>query len=265
MRRYTALEKRCKLRSMMVSAVPTISSLSEVHSAAPHAGYDIIADEYYEPRHVTSRNFDAATRAYLREQPFSYPNYGLALDLGAGKGRLSEYCGIAPTRIVHADVALRMLTLPQRELALGRIAADALTLPFKAGAFTIVAAFLFDPFNERGFFAQVARVMRSGGVFIGTIPHYEWGLALRSGMGRADEAIFVLKSGQRIARPSILSRPEQLADDLTGVGLHIVKNEALTLPRDATPISPDIEIPARMMGVSVYRIPIVQLVIATRV
>jgi len=259
------LGKRCTLPYMVRDAT-SASAVSDSRPAAPQAGYDIIADEYYEPRHITSRNFDAATRAYLYERPFSFPNHGLALDLGAGKGRLGEYCGVAPTRIVHADVALRMLTLPERELAVGRVLADALALPFKTGVFTIVAAFLFDPFNERGLFAQVARVMSRDGMFIGTIPHYEWGLALRSGIGKSlDEAIFALKGGERIARPSVLSRPEHLADDLTGVGLQIVKNEALTLPRDVTRISPDIEVPARVMRESVYRIPIVQLVIATRV
>jgi SAM-dependent methyltransferase len=249
----------------MVSAVTTLPSVREVQSAVPH-GYDIIADEYYEPRHVTSRNFDTATRAYLREYPFSYSNHGLALDLGAGRGRLGEYCGVTPTRIVQADVAPNMLTLPEREQALGRVVADALVLPFKAGAFTIVAAFLFDPFNQGSFFSEVARVLNRGGMFIGTIPHYEWGRALRSGDGKSlHEAVFVLKSGERVTRPSILSRPEQLADQLTRAGLHVVKNEALTLPREVTLVSPDIEMPARIMRESVHRIPIVQLVMATKV
>lgn len=250
----------------MVRDLILTSRGKDVETAAAHAGYDIIADEYYESRHVTSRNFDAATRAYLREQPAEFPTRGMALDLGAGKGRLGEYCGIAPKRIVQVDVSLRMLTLPERESALGCVRADALALPFKAGVFTTIAAFLFDPFNQSALFAQVARVMVSGGMFIGTIPHYEWGRALRAGTGNsADKAVFTLKNNERVARPSVLSRPELLAHHLSAAGLEIVTNEALTLPRDVERISPDIEAPARMMGLSVYDIPIVQLVIAKRV
>lgn len=229
------------------------------------AGYDILADEYYEPRHITSRNFDAATQACLRERPCSLPNHGLALDLGAGKGRLGEYCGLTPRRIVQADISLRMLALPGREFALGRVLADALALPFRTAAFTIVAAFLFDPFNARDLFAEVARVLSPGGIFIGTIPHYDWGVALRSSGGKSvDEAVFILKTGERIAQLSMLSRPEQLVQELTVAELQVVRTEALTLPQDVTRISPDIEGPARLMGKSAHSMPIIQLVIARR-
>jgi SAM-dependent methyltransferase len=251
---------------MISQTAPASVVTRDATSLAPHRGYDILADEYYSPRHVTSRNFDMATHAYLQNHPVPTPEKGLALDLGAGKGRLREYCGVQPMRIVQTDLSARMLTLPARELALGRVQAGALALPFKASSFSIVAAFLFDPFNEEGLFEEIARVLSSGGVFIGTVPHNEWGLTLRSGTGRPmDEAVFVLDDGATIVQPSALSRPDQLADRLTSVGLTIVKNEALKLPRDVTNISPDIERPARITGQSVYSIPIVQLVVARRV
>ncbi|MBZ5510359.1 MAG: class I SAM-dependent methyltransferase [Acidobacteriia bacterium] len=228
-------------------------------------GYDLIADEYYEPRHITSRNFDAATQTYFREQRFPFPSDGLALDVGAGRGRLGEYCGISPMQILQLDLAPEMLRLPSRESALGRIQADALALPFKTGVFAIVAAFLFDPFNQRLFFEQVSRVLKRGGVFVGTIPHYAWGVALRSYRGNAvDEAVFALKTGERVSQPSFLSRPEELSERLEGAGLSVIKSEALTLPHDVIRISPDIEAAARVMGQSAYNIPIVQAVIATR-
>jgi len=158
-----------------------------------------------------------------------------------------------------------MLILPAREPALGRVQADALALPFKSEAFTIVAAFLFDPFNKTGLFAEIARVTKSGGIFLGTTPHHQWGLALRSRRGRSiDEAVFVLENGESIAQPSVLSQSEQLKDRLADVGFSTVTNEALKIPREVTNISPDIELPARIMKQSVYRIPIVQLVVAIR-
>lgn len=242
------------------------SAVADCELGARHSNYDIIADEYYDPRHITSRNFDDATRVYLRENSLSVPGHGLALDLGSGRGRLNEYCGVEPMRIVHADISMKMLRLKERESALGRVLANALALPFRAGVFTIVAAFLFDPFNEMGLFGEVARVMNRGGIFIGTIPHYEWGLALRSGVGNSlHEAVFMLKNGGRMVRSSILSAPKQLVDDLTGVGLKVLRNETLTLPNHVKHVSPDIELPAQVMRQSVYHVPVIQLVVATRV
>jgi SAM-dependent methyltransferase len=245
--------------------VTTIPANRNDGSVGRSGAYDIIADEYYQARHITSRNFDASTQAYFVDHQLVFPRDGLALDVGAGKGRLAEYCGIAPTRIVQVDLAWKMLTLNDRETALCRVVGDALALPFREGAFSIVAAFLFDPFNHKPFFEQVARVLSPGGMFIGTLPHSRWGAALRSQAGQSlDEAIFVLNSGQRIKRRSILSTPDQFAPNLNEVGQHVVQNEALTLPRDVKAISPDIEMPARTIGVSVYEIPIVNLVIATK-
>ncbi len=127
------------------------------------------------------------------------------------------------------------------------------------------ARVLFDPFNKTGLFAEIARVTKSGGIFLGTTPHHQWGLALRSRRGRSiDEAVFVLENGESIAQPSVLSQSEQLKDRLADVGFSTVTNEALKIPREVTNISPDIELPARIMKQSVYRIPIVQLVVAIR-
>jgi SAM-dependent methyltransferase len=228
-------------------------------------GYDIIADEYYEARHITSRNFDDTTREYLAAHPALVPSHGLVLDLGCGRGRLSEYCGIPAARIVQADIAAKMLMLPQREPALGRVLADALTLPFKEGAFVAVGAFLFDPFNQPSLFEEVARVMARGAIFIGTIPHYDWGLALRSGQSNSlNEAVFALRTGESVTRVSALSPPEELDSRLTSAGFQIVAIEALSLPPDIRDVSPDIKAPAQRMQKSVYSVPIIQVVLAKR-
>jgi len=209
-------------------------------------------------------NFDAATRAYFDSRPPPLPNDGLALDLGTGRGRLSEYFDVEPARIIQADIALRMLTLPMRESARARVLADALALPFMPNIFAVVAAFLFDPFNVNVLFEELARVMKHGATFIGTMPHYDWGRILRS-TSQVDEAVFVLKTGDRVGLPSFLSTSAELAEKLTAVGLKIVRNDAVTLPRDVTNISPDIEKPARTNGTSVYEFPILQVVVATKV
>lgn len=228
-------------------------------------GYDRLAAEYYQPRHITSRNFDAATRAHFHASPIALPDVGLALDLGAGRGRLGEYCDVPQTRIVQVDLSFNMLALGAREPSAARLVSDALALPFRSAAFAVVAAFLFDPFNCRRLFAHVARVMTPGAIFVGTLPHYEWGRALRAANSSSiEESIFLLENGHRVIQPSLLSPPETLAERLQSAGLAVIRNLALTLPRSVTEISPDIQLPARLLKTSAYRLPIIQLLVATK-
>jgi hypothetical protein len=101
-----------KLCSMNEKNPSNSAANSDAERPRLPSGYDILADEYYSPRHITSRNFDVATHAYLRSNPVAIPNYGLALDLGAGRGRLSEYCGVHSTRIVQTDLSVKMDVKP---------------------------------------------------------------------------------------------------------------------------------------------------------
>ncbi len=229
------------------------------------SGYDSIADEYYLQRHVTSRNFDAATLAYLAQNAVTAPAAGLALDLGAGRGRLTEYLRVPAARIVQVDISLPMLTLRCREASIGHVNAAAQQLPFRSGVFALVGAFLFDPFNETRLFGEVARVLKSGGFFIGSLPHFLWGTTLRSVKAASpSEATFLLQDGRRYVRPSSLSPDEDLRMTLGDAGLLVRSMVSLTLPRTVTDVSPDVELPARALGVSVYDLPIVQCFVAAR-
>src|SRR5712671_1672566 len=102
------------LHTAMFAGTTSVSADGATPHNEPGTGYDIIANEYYDARHITSRNFDAATRAYLHERSFLLPSDGFALDLGAGKGRLYEYCGVPAARIIQTDISERMLKLRER-------------------------------------------------------------------------------------------------------------------------------------------------------
>jgi SAM-dependent methyltransferase len=158
-----------------------------------------------------------------------------------------------------------MLMLSPREPALGRVNADAHQLPFISGSFALVAAFLFDPFNERHLFTEVARVLKADGLFVGSLPHSTWGTTLRLVKGVPPaEATFVLRDGQPYSRPSFLSTEEDLTRNLVGAGFLVRTMLALRLPRAVADISPDVEVPARALGLSVYDLPLVQLFVAAR-
>ena len=79
----------------------------------PKSGYDEIASEYYDSKHITSRNFDRATLAALAESPVPVPN-GLVLEIGAGRGRATEFLRVDASRIVQLDNSDAMFALEGR-------------------------------------------------------------------------------------------------------------------------------------------------------
>jgi SAM-dependent methyltransferase len=229
------------------------------------SSYDLIAAEYYEARHVTSRNFDAATAAFFRSRTCPFPSDGMVLEIGAGRGSVGGLCGLAHDRVIQTDVCLAMLMLRPREKSRWRLQCDARSLPFVDRGFAGVAALLFDPYNGFRAFAEISRVLRTDGVFLGTLPHHEWGTQLRA-MRRQDASIaaFRTKSGETVELPSVLSTDEELIGALRAVSLEPCCLADLYLPPDVTAVSPDIADPAQELGISAYNLPIVKLVIARK-
>jgi hypothetical protein len=114
-------------------------------------------------------------------------------------------------------------------------------------------------------FTEVARVLRRGGVFLGSLPHSTWGTTLRSVKSAPPaEAKFVLRDGRPYSRPSLLSTEEELTRNLLAAGFLVRTMVALKLPRAARDISPDVELPARVLGLSVHDLPLVQFFVAIR-
>jgi SAM-dependent methyltransferase len=228
-------------------------------------GYEDIADEYYDRRHITSRNFEAATAHWLATHACPIPESGLVLDIGTGRGSVATFCNVGGRRIIESDIALAMLRLSPRPPSLGRVACDAASIPFRRESFSAVGAFLFDPFNRQAFWAESFRVLRPGGVFVGTLPHHEWGKNLRSLRGGpSDIARFVTRKGSYVDKPSILFGEDELRNRFVEAGYRSVDTHALTLPRSEATVSPDISDPAKARGVSPYDLPIIQLIVARK-
>ena len=218
------------------------------------AAYDILAKEYYDPRHKTTRNFDSAAKDALGSLGLQIPR-GLVLEVGSGRGRCGEYLGIEPARVVQLDNSAVMLSLEPRETALVRILHDAEELPFPDGEFACVTAFLCDPFLGLNFLAEARRVLSDGGILIGTTPSEQWGRPLRGALGiDLMETRFVLVGGQVATLPSAIYSNSQLFEMLVTAGflessIHIGTH---TLPAGTEPVSDDILKPAETMGLSPY-------------
>lgn len=229
------------------------------------SSYEEIATEYYDGRHVTSRNFDSATLAFTNSWQCPISPHGMVLDLGAGKGTVGRYCRLPGERVIQSDVSISMLTLPAREASKARVHCDATALPFAPGSFTAVAAFLFDPYNTPRFFREVGRVLVRGGIFLGTLPHHMWGDYLRKIRDSNDsKACFIHGSGRIIELTSILMPGEIIHPRLSHARLQLLESYDLRLPRSETMVSPDIIEPAKMAGISPYELPIVKFIAARK-
>jgi hypothetical protein len=106
--------------------------------------------------------------------------------------------------------------------------------------------------------------LKPGGLFLGTLPHIEWGTALRRNPNELHRANFVTDNGGRFSAASHLMHPEEIAKCLRASGLIPKALDTICLPRDTQPVSPDISAPARTEGKAFWELPIIQLVIAQR-
>lgn len=237
--------------------------ISLMGSVAP---YDQLATEYYSAEHRTSRNFDDATKDALKSLGWTVPP-GLLLEPGCGRGRCSEFLGLEWRAVVQLDNSAAMLALEPRERALLRVLHDAEELPFAAGEFACVAAFLCDTFLGLNFLAEARRVLSSGGLLLGTTPSHEWGIALRDAIGLDHMTTrFSLRSGEQVLVPSSLFPADELREMLVEAGYDrtTIQVEAHTLPVESVPVSPDIEIAARALDCTLHDLPVLYTFSARR-
>lgn len=228
-------------------------------------GYDVLARDYYDSSHVTSRNFDYTTEAVLAEHPVNLPDKGLVLEVGCGRGRSNEYLGIQVQRIIQLDSSGQMLALKDRELSTLRVHSDAAAVPISDGQFISVVGFLIDPFIGLNFFSEAYRLLQSAGLLFATTPSAEWGHTLRDVLEiEASYARFVTKDGDTVIVPSTLIPVDQLSDMLKHSGFQDVSITSHCLPRDTNPISPDIQRVADTKKIEVHDLPVIQFITATK-
>ncbi|WP_244930833.1 class I SAM-dependent methyltransferase [Nocardioides sp. W7] len=257
---FTATDRRADPAAVSRPDVPGETLL--LHTGHVDAKpYDALAGEYYDAAHKTSRNFDATTIDAVATLQHDLPT-GKVLEVGAGRGRANEFLNIDSNRIVQLDNSAAMLRLQPREASLVRVLNDAESLPFPDGEFSVVLAFLCDPFLGLNFLSEARRVLTSGGVLLGTTPSEVWGRALR---GKLDvdqmETRFMLRTGSIAKVPSALYSVSQLKLMLEAAGFDptSIKISSYSLPEGVQPVSADVTSPAEQLGLSPYRLPILDL------
>ncbi len=229
--------------------------------------YDKIAEEYYEDGHVTSRNFDAATRETLADIQFQPPLEAgdLVLEIGAGRGRAHEFLGVDSKCIVQLDNSRPMFDLPQRESCLLKVLADACDIPLESQQFKCVLGFLVDPFLGLQCLQEVRRMLKNGGQILLTVPTKEWGDDLRARLGIDPMMTRFKKIGKEefILLPSLLHSKEKLYDMLAHIGFQNINIQDHYLPQGENPISDDIESVAKSKDIDKHSLPIIHTIRAT--
>jgi SAM-dependent methyltransferase len=231
------------------------------------APYDQIAGEYYNDFHKTCRNFDETTLKAIESIRTRIPKDGLILDIGCGRGRCIEYLSVESNRIIQLDNSLAMLKLSPREDCLIRILHEAEQLPFLDMQFACVTSFLCDTFFGLNFLAEAFRVLNAGGLFLSTMPSFEWGTALRRELSiDSSETRFKTIAGSEIRVPSVLVSTNRLVAMLEKVGFDgsQIEVQKHKLPEGISPISDDITIAADKLKCSVNDLDLVYLIIASK-
>jgi SAM-dependent methyltransferase len=242
-----------------------ISPSRDSEASAGASAYDVLAREYYDPAHMTSRNFDAITATVMVSFRSQVPD-GLVLEPGCGRGRSGEFLGVDAARVVQLDHSSGMLGLLPREESLLRVLHDAESLPFPEATFSCVTAFLCDPFLGLNFLWEAHRVLKPGGLLVGTTPSYGWGQPLRSSLGLDTLTTrFALRDGRHVIAPSLLHPIDSLASMLTAAGF---REETITvqshcLPDGANPVSPDITAVASQRGMDPYTLGVLDVFTAS--
>lgn len=245
------MRKRASTIPTLISGGGRASGLNPTHQAQGDmvgatmqpSAYDVIASEYYDTGHITSRNFDHATQLALRDHPFHVPDTGLVLELGAGRGRATEFLNLPAARIVQLDASAEMLTLPTREPSLLRVLADAQCIPLMSAQFAAVVGFLVDPFIGPRSVAEAHRMLVPGGRLLMTTPTQAWGTALRRKLNIdvTTTRFRLLGTEQTVVLPSLLHSPDELTSMLTSAGFRDISVLAHAVPPNEEPLSKDIE------------------------
>jgi SAM-dependent methyltransferase len=227
--------------------------------------YDLVADEYYDERHKTCRNFDTTSKNAMQKLASLIPSDGHVLEVGCGRGRLREFLSIPGERVIQLDSSRRMLGLPDRDNCLLKLHADATAMPLYDEQFSAVVGLLVDPFMGLLFLAEAFRVLRPRGILILSTPTPEWGHALRgSAEPDASYAKFAVKSKDPVLVPSTLIPKEQLQAMLTLTGFDDIEITEHALPAGTRPISPDIESVAVKKNLKVHDLPIIYVICARK-
>lgn len=232
------------------------------------SNYDDIAEEYYKDYHLTSRNLDHASREFFSNFIFLQNNTGLVLELGAGKGKTQEYLNINPSYIIQTDLSYKMLLLRSKESCLNKVQCNSLNLPFLKNSFSIITAFLYDPFNLKELYSEITRVLKKNGIFIGTLPHPKFALTIRKKLGiNYTKTLLKIKQSNNeeyVQVDSYLMTKAEIKKVMASNYLSLINIYEILLPKFIRKQSNHILTAANELKLTPYTIPILMVIVGKK-
>jgi SAM-dependent methyltransferase len=210
--------------------------------------YDEVASEYYDSaRHPTCANFGELSERFIAPRLTTWlaPPFRI-LEVGAGRS-------IVAPRLAKTGGSLQNLTLLDHSpamLAHSRqwaqfgatlMVADARATGLPPASFDLIVAALGDPYNDATFWAEVERILTSGGVCLFTTPAWEWSVRFRHLSART-RAEFLLERGETVAVPSLILAVEDQFQLIAAAGLTVQESEAFTATGLSSPRSPKLNV-----------------------
>lgn len=191
------------------------------------SAYELLAREYYDSRlHPTCANLREASKVLIRDWFRKFVDNAPVCEIGAGRSVAAEL--LLEMQRPLSDLCLTdsvsaMLDYSKKwESAVAKaIVADAADLPYAAGSFDLCVASLGDPYNQPGFWSELARVMSAHAHAIFTTPSYEWASRYRadpSDEASSFSAEFLLADGSTIHAPSMVFQREEQVRLIEGAG-----------------------------------------------
>jgi SAM-dependent methyltransferase len=161
---------------------------------------------------------------------------GQLLDLGAGFGRLSdEYAAFGHVTLVDASPAMIQAALERvgGDPRFTVIQAEATDIPMPSGSVDVVVAvrLILHVRNPEAVFAEVARVLRPGGLFILEFPNRNHLLARVRHLARRQEWAPGDPESHEYRAGHFSHQPATIAGQLRGAGLVPVRRRAVSLFR----------------------------------
>jgi ubiquinone/menaquinone biosynthesis C-methylase UbiE len=196
---------------------------------------------------------------------FNVPE-GLVLELGAGRGRSTEFLAIPSSRIVQLDNSEEMLRVSPREAALLQLHADACRIPVASNQFRAVTGFLADPFFGLDCLAEAYRVLVDGGQLLLTTPTKVWGEPLRKRL-RIDimtTRFKLIDTDEIVILPSIIHSKERITEMLEITGFTSISLIDAYLSPEEQFISPDILSGCDELKIDSSSLPILHIITAQR-
>lgn len=234
------------------------------------AGYDLIANEFFDDRRITTANFhDLSTNFFNHHIEVCRDLHQAVLEIGSGTGYLTYKLKESFKVIVAVDISPTMLSLIQPDPRIVKVLASVFSLPLLDKTFKVIVGSLIDPFLLPEALHEIGRILADDGVFIFSSPSKIWSDALRSVSHNSEPRItkFAHSLGNEVAVHSFTYTDVELQNLIKSCGFRFETFEVVhgnNLKNYPRPISPALTQAAEKLGVEVDNLPILQLVVARK-